>query len=167
MLRKITRGNENYPTLYGLDDFVHSMIKGFDPLLPSETMWDTGAFAKIEIEVQEKTVLAKLPLPGCSMKDFAVELEHDILTVSVCRDVAQKKDGNPAEESKASAKKKNMIRKECSFTESYQQSIRIPVPVFGDQAKAEYRDGILSVMLPRDTEEKKPIHVIEVKGGKA
>ena len=49
------------------------------------------------------------------------------------------------------------------FFGRFQRTISVPAPVSADKIKAQYKDGILTVTLPK-TEEAKPKH-IEVKVG--
>ncbi len=41
------------------------------------------------------------------------------------------------------------------FTGRFQRTVTLPVPVAADKVKAQYKDGILTVTLPK-TEEAKP-----------
>ena len=44
------------------------------------------------------------------------------------------------------------------FYGRFQRTVTLPTPVAGDKVKAQYKDGILTITLPK-TEEAKPKHI--------
>ena len=51
---------------------------------------------------------------------------------------------------------------ERSFAE-YEESIKLPVPVKGSEARAHYKHGVVEVVIPRDLQEKSNARSIKVK----
>lgn len=89
--------------------------------------------------------------PGLEKEDFKVELNNRILSVS-----ADKK----AEEEETTEK---FNRKEFSYS-SFKRSFKLPNIIDGDNIRAEYKSGILSIFLPKKEEAKeKPAREIEIK----
>jgi len=118
------------------DDF----FGGFG-LAPSE-FWDTGwsAFSpQIDIVDNEKEVKISVELPGLDEKDINVSLSRDTLTIS----------GEKRQEKED--KGKNYYRMECSYG-SFKRAIPIPCEVKTEDIEATFRNGVLSVVLPKVSE---------------
>ena len=92
-----------------------------------------------------------LAAPGKTRKDFQIELDEHILTIS--------SDSSTEHESSH----ENFTRKEFSY-ESFQRSFRLPDTVNTQAIKANYKEGILTVELPKLKEAiPEPKKTIEVK----
>lgn len=105
----------------------------------------------LQVKVHDNNVCVKLPFPGCTPKDFDIQVVGDYLTVR-----AQHSAEKNHEE------KGNYICRERSMN-SYQESVKLPVKVLGEQTKAKYTDGVLMLSIPRDNQtEKKTIKSITV-----
>jgi HSP20 family protein len=89
----------------------------------------------------EKDFTIKLAVPGMVKEDFNIKIENDILSISV-----EKKEAEEKEEM-------NYTRREFSY-EGFCRSFSIPEIVNQDKIKADYKDGILSLMLPKEKEAK-------------
>jgi HSP20 family protein len=89
--------------------------------------------------------------PGMQKEDFKVELENDLLVISSEREDTQEE------------KQNDYTRKEFSY-QSFQRSFTLPARlVDGDNIKAQYRDGILHITVPKKEEAKsKPAKVIKI-----
>ncbi|MCL4165414.1 UNVERIFIED_CONTAM: hypothetical protein GTU68_058213 [Idotea baltica] len=89
--------------------------------------------------------------PGLSKKDFKVELDKDVLTISA--EVEKKSEGI----------EENYTRKEFSKY-SFKRSFTLPEQkVDGEKIIANYKDGVLYVSLPKREEAKpKPARSIEI-----
>ncbi len=102
----------------------------------------------VDIAEQDNDYVVKVELPGMSKDDVKITLESNILTIR--GEKKQEKD----------LKEENYHRIERSYG-SFQRSFTLPTTVKSDKIDASYRDGILSITLPK-MEEAKPKQ-IEVK----
>ncbi|MEP0822232.1 MAG: Hsp20/alpha crystallin family protein [Ignavibacterium sp.] len=102
----------------------------------------------VDIHEQENEYVVKVELPGVSKDDVKITLESNILTIR-----GEKKRENEE-------KNENFHRVERTYG-SFQRSFTLPTSVKSDKIDASYKDGILTVTLPK-AEEAKPKQ-IEVK----
>jgi HSP20 family protein len=112
----------------------------FFPVMPTRQ----GTVPAVNIREDEKNFTLELAVPGIDKKDLKIDISEDVLTVS-------SETKNESEESNDGYK-----RKEFSFT-SFCRSFYIPENVNRDKIGASYKDGILSVELPKQEEEKNKI----------
>jgi HSP20 family protein len=96
----------------------------------------------IELIEQKDNVVVKAELPGMKKEDIEVTLHEGTLNIA-----GERKSEQKVEEG-------GVYRSERFFGR-FQRGITLPAPVAGDKVKAEYKDGILTVTLPK-TEEAKP-----------
>ena len=108
------------------------------------SMWTPA----VDIAEHDNEYLVNVELPGVNKEDVKITLESNILTIR--GDKKQEKD----------EKSGNYHRVERSYG-SFQRSFTLPVMVKSDKIDASYKDGILTVVLPK-AEEAKPKQ-IEVK----
>ena len=101
----------------------------------------SNSMPAVNIREDEKSYILELAVPGMDKKDLKIDINEDVLTISSesKQEHEEKKDGYK--------------RKEFSFT-SFCRSFYVPENVNRDSIEASYRDGILSVSLPKQTEEK-------------
>jgi HSP20 family protein len=82
----------------------------------------------------------ELASPGLSKEDFKINVENQVLTISSEKEVNSEQ------------KEKNYTRKEFMIS-SFSRSFTLPKSVDIDRIKAEYKDGVLKVELPKREEE--------------
>lgn len=143
----IKRKNSNnlFPSF--LDD-----VLGNDLLNPSADFGNVGFnVPAANIQEQEDKFVLELAAPGKSKKDFNIELDNDVLTISSeHEDKKEDKDGE------------NFTRKEYSY-ESFTRSFTIPESVESNKIKANYQNGILKLDLPKREEAKtQPKRMIDI-----
>ena len=102
----------------------------------------------VDIAEQENEYLVKLELPGINKDDVKITVESNVLTVR-----GEKKQDQEVKED-------NYHRVERTYG-SFQRSFRLPNTVRAERIDASYKDGILTISLPK-AEEAKPKQ-IEVK----
>jgi HSP20 family protein len=112
----------------------------FFPVLSNRT----SSMPAVNIRENEKNFTLELAVPGIDKKDLKIDINEDVLTIS-------SETKNEVEEDKDGYK-----RKEFSYT-SFCRSFYIPENVNKDKIGASYKDGILSVELPKQEEEKNKI----------
>ncbi|MFZ2338978.1 MAG: Hsp20/alpha crystallin family protein [Bacteroidales bacterium] len=103
-----------------------------------------GSNPSVNIREDEKRFILDLAVPGLDRKDMKIDINENLLTIS-----AETK--NESEETNDGYR-----RKEFSYS-SFCRSFQIPENVNSDKIEANYKEGILSVMLPKVTEEKNKI----------
>ena len=90
----------------------------------------------------EKEYLLELAAPGLKKDDFELDVDDKMLEIQVKRE-EEKEDSND-----------NFTRREYNYT-SFYRSFSLPENVIVDKIKAEYKDGLLKVHLPKQKLEKK------------
>jgi len=130
----LMKRKENYtPTLSSVfDDFFNNSFFNND--------FTDATMPAVNIKEGEKSYELEFAVPGLNKKDFNIDLNHNVLTVSY-----EKKN----EEAKT---EENYTRREYSY-ESFQRSFTLPEGKINyDKIKANYKDGILKIELPKRDE---------------
>jgi HSP20 family protein len=98
----------------------------------------------VNVREEDKNYILDLAIPGVDKKDLKIEINEDVLTIS-----SEMK--NESEENRD-----GYSRKEFSYS-SFSRSFNIPENVNREKIEASYKDGILSVALPKQKEERNKI----------
>ena len=125
----------------------------WDPFRELMRSWEDdlagGDFAPaIDVYQDKDNVIVEMDVPGIDTDKLDISVENDVLTVSGSR------------EEKKEVKREDYYRKEVR-SGSFSRSVILPMQVKGDEAQAEFKKGVLKVILPK-AEEVKP-KKIEVK----
>jgi len=96
----------------------------------------------VNIKESDNDYVVEVAAPGFDKKDFKIELNHDLLTIS-----SEKKNESESPEDK------RFTRREFSY-QSFNRAFTLPDTVDGSQIIAMYTDGILSVSIPKKEEAK-------------
>ncbi len=106
----------------------------------------------VNIEEHEDKYNLELAAPGKSKKDFNIELDNDLLTIS----------SETKEDNKTENKERNFTRREFSY-ESFKRSFTLPESVDTSKIKANYKNGVLILELPKREEAKtQPKRMIDI-----
>jgi HSP20 family protein len=124
------------------DNFVRGGVQADENFLTS--YWTPA----VDIAEQENGYLVKMELPGVNKDDVKISLESNILTIK----------GEKKQEKEE--KSKNVHRLERSYG-SFQRSFTLPTTVKSDTIDAYFKEGVLTISLPK-AEDAKPKQ-IEVK----
>ncbi|MDH4212243.1 MAG: Hsp20/alpha crystallin family protein [candidate division WOR-3 bacterium] len=104
----------------------------------------------VDIEEDNDSIMVKAEIPGMSKEDIRVSVQSNILTIT----------GERKRESET--KNKTFHRIERTYGK-FSRMITLPTDVDSDKVKANYKDGILSITLPKP-EAVKPKHIdVEIK----
>jgi HSP20 family protein len=138
-----TREVEPFRNLMGIQDEMNRL---FDTMLSRWASDDKEIFGRgwapmIDVEEDEDKVTVTAELPGLADKDIDISILGDTLTIK-----GEKK----KEEEK---KEKNYHRVERAYG-AFQRSVALPTTVESDKAKASFKDGVLSVEMPKKEEAK-------------
>ena len=93
----------------------------------------------VNIMEGEKDFALELAVPGQKKEDFNVELDNDVLTISM------------ETQSEVEDKKAEYTRREFRYT-SFKRAFTLPESVNQEDIKADYKDGILKFTLPKKEE---------------
>jgi HSP20 family protein len=108
---------------------------------------------RIDFSETDTEMRVAAELPGIEEKDIQVSLEDGVLTIRAERTVEQKDEA---------AKERRHVE---TFHGKYERSLRLPAEVDADGVKAVYRNGILTVTLPKPAEAQPQVRVIPVTSG--
>eukprot|EP00871_Galdieria_phlegrea_P002069 jgi/Galph1/2863/GphlegSOOS_G1497.1 len=99
---------------------------------------------------KEDAFLLKVEVPGLSKENIKVDLNGDILTVS----------GERIHEHET---EKGMVYHNMErFYGTFERSVRLPKQIDRNSVKASYKDGILTITVPKERVEKSEYQKIEV-----
>ena len=103
----------------------------------------------VNVRENEKSYILELAVPGIDKNNLKIDMNEDVLTVSseIKNESDDEKDG--------------YRRREFSYS-SFSRSFYIPENVNKEKIGASYKDGILSVELPKEEERSKITKQIKV-----
>jgi HSP20 family protein len=113
--------------------------------LARSTQLLSGWTPSLDVYEDKDNLVVKAELPGMRKEDIEVSLHDGCLSLSGERKFEEKH------------KDAEVYRAE-RFVGRFQRTVTLPSPVAADKVKASYKDGILTVTLPK-TEESKPKHI--------
>lgn len=88
--------------------------------------------------------------PGLEKKDFKINLENNVLTISSVKEVKDEQVDD------------KYMRREFSYS-SFQRSFALPNTVDAEKINANYKDGVLNLVIPKKEEAKeKPARTISI-----
>jgi HSP20 family protein len=134
-----------WPTFGRLTDLRDEIDRLFEsPLteLARTSQLFSGWTPPIDVYEDKDNLYLKMELPGMKKEDIELSLHDGSLSISGERKTENKYEGA------------DMHRSERFFGR-FQRTVSLPTPVATDKVKAQYKEGILSVTLPK-TEEAKP-----------
>ena len=118
----------------------------------AEEDWALGAWAPaVDIYEQDGNIVLKAELPGIDPKDVDVRVENNVLTLRGERKFDDE------------VKKENYHRVERAYG-AFSRSFTLPTVVDTEKIKAEFKDGVLRVTLPKKEEAKPKQISINVTG---
>lgn len=119
---------------------------------PTEDDWSIGqAEGKLSVDVLEtaKEIIVVAPVAGAHYEAIEIFTHHDIITIRGQRKVPTVPAGS------------NYIHEEC-FWGPFSRTVVLPTEVKAEQARAEYKNGILTIRVPkRISNTKIPVKIIE------
>jgi HSP20 family protein len=111
-----------------------------DDYFPAMSQRSTSMPA-VNIKEDDKKFILDLAVPGIDKKDLKIEINEDVITISSERKSENEETGD------------GFKRREFSYS-SFCRSFYLPENVNKEKIEANYKDGILTVELPKETEEK-------------
>ncbi|WP_218082261.1 Hsp20/alpha crystallin family protein [Anthocerotibacter panamensis] len=116
----------------------------FDQILPFEDRGFTelSTWPTVELDETEDAVQLRVEIPGLEAKDLDIQVAEDSVSIR-----GERRSERRAEEF-------GMMRSEFYYGR-FERIIPLPVAVKSDQARAEYKNGILEINLPKTEEQRR------------
>jgi HSP20 family protein len=125
-------------------------IFDFEPFSRGEPSW--GAIPAVDVVEKEGHFEITAELPGVDPKDIEVNVNMDTLRIK----------GEKREEKETEDQKKDFHLSERRFG-AFQRTFRFPEHVNPDKIEASFRDGVLTIVLPKSEETQPPGKNIPIK----
>lgn len=142
-----TNSNRNLPTWsHWLDDFFNRDLSAV-----FTDNFNVGiTLPKVNIKESADAFTVEMAAPGLKKSDFHITLDDQLLSIST----------ETKEESEV--KEENYTRREFGYS-SFKRSFTLPESVNDEKINASYKEGILTVLLPKKEESKqKPTKNIKI-----
>lgn len=97
----------------------------------------------VNIQETEDNFMVSVAAPGKSKKEFNIELDNSILTIS----------SEENESQQSTEENGRFTRKEFNYN-NFQRAFTLPETVESDKISASYENGVLEIMLPKKEEAK-------------
>lgn len=107
-----------------------------------------GFWPNVDIYEDKEEIVCMVELPGMDIKDVEIRLEDSTLTIQGERKMTRED------------KKENYVRVEANYG-SFSRSFTLPSTIDKDRIRAEFKNGVLEIHLPKRAEAKGrtiPIH---------
>jgi HSP20 family protein len=140
------RDIERWEPIHEMENLQQEMNRLFDRFahLGNDDTKIMTVRPSVEIEETDNAFNLKLEVPGLEVKDLDIRVAEDTVKIS----------GERKKESKT--EEKGFVRSEFSYGR-FERVIPLPTRIQNDQVTAEYKNGILTMMLPKAEEEKQKV----------
>lgn len=96
-----------------------------------------GFVPALDVYQDKDNVVVETQLPGIDKNNVNISVENDVLTIE------------GSSEQKSEVDDKNYYRQEVRRG-SFHRAVALPVSVNGEGSKAEYKDGVLKITIPKE-----------------
>ena len=145
--RDVGRAREMWPFTHSMEEFFENRfprrwMEGFtEPYGWRRPFWPEAGEAfevwpKVDVLDKKDAVVVRAEIPGIRREDLEITIAGDRLTLEAKREYEEKEE------------KEEYFRAEMAYGRLY-RVIPLPVEVKGDEAKAEVKDGIVEIYLPK------------------
>jgi HSP20 family protein len=114
----------------------HFFGEAAGPDFPGRT-WEP----RLDMSETKDTLTIKAELPGLDTKDLDVSVSGDVLTIK----------GERKQEKDEKDEQRHIIERSYG---AFMRMLRLPAPVAADQIKANFKNGVLTISLPKTEEAK-------------
>ncbi len=135
-----------------LDQMFDEAFRGFgSPTRLDSAGWPGGSgfMPSLDIASEDEKYTVTVEVPGLSEKDVNIELKNDTLTIR----------GNKKEESEN--RDKHFYRFERHYGE-FQRVLALPADAQANDIRAEMKQGILTIVIPRKPEDRSDVKQITI-----
>jgi len=124
-----------WPTFGRLSSLRDELDSLFDSSL-------TGWLPALDVHENKDNFTVRVELPGFKREDIQVSLQDGVLTIS-----GERKEEKVSEETE--------VHRQERYYGKFSRALTLPTAVAADKVKATYKDGVLTITLPK-AEEAKP-----------
>jgi HSP20 family protein len=148
-MANIVKQELKFPTFKNL---IESFFESDFPLMGNQLSKFIGStIPSANIKETNENFQIELAVPGLKKEDIKIDLDQDVLTIS-----SEQKEEKTEE-------KDNYTRREFNYS-SFSRSFYLPEIADTDKISAEYKDGVLNILIPKkESAIKKPQKRIEIK----
>lgn len=149
---KANRHDSNFSPMDGIDRMFHEFMRhpfGMTPWTSDRSFFATS-WPRVDVTETDEAVKVTAELPGMTEKDIEVSLSDGVLSIK----------GEKKSERKDSDK--GFYRMERSYG-TFQRAIPLPAEVAEDKVEATFKNGVLTLNLPKTLAAQKKVKKIEVK----
>ena len=137
---------------WGLSQMRREMDRIFDRFSeawPFRGFSETGRWMpSVDVSETDKEVIVRAELPGMDPKEIDISLSGNVLTIK----------GERKHEREEKKENFHLVERGSG---SFSRTLQLPVEVKADKVKASYKDGVLSISMPKT--EPEAVKKIEVK----
>ena len=151
--------NRNNLPFFDRDDFLTPFDKMFDNLVETQfpevvkqvgvKPYQGSAYPKVNVYEYDDKIGIVAEIPGLNKKQLNVEVEEGILTISGDKHNTFENDGA------------KVLRKELKQS-SFKRSFELGDLLDGDNISANFKDGVLSVSIPKTEQEVPKKHSVKI-----
>jgi HSP20 family protein len=133
---------QNLEQLSGLRDEIERLFESPLTELARASQLFSGWTPALDVHEEKDDIVVRVELPGMKKEDIELSLHDGSLSIS-----GERKSEKKFEDTE--------VYRAERFVGRFQRTVALPAPVAADRVKAQYKDGVLTVTLPK-TEEAKP-----------
>jgi HSP20 family protein len=130
----------SYNALDALFDFQRALDSRLESDWLRGATAGTGAFPPINVFQQGDNLVAIIELAGVNKSDLEIQAKDGTLRISGKKNVAY-------------PEKVSLHRRE-RLSGTFDRTLTVPIQIDADRIKAEYRDGVLALFIPRAESDK-------------
>jgi HSP20 family protein len=124
-----------------MDQMFNDSFGRFRQTPDFESLWDATAFSpSMDVEEKGGNYVVRMDIPGADKSNISINIDDRLLTVS------GKVDETIEEQDK------NQLRKE-RLSGEFKRALTLPGPVTADEMEARYKDGVLTITVPKGAEQ--------------
>jgi len=121
---------------FARDPFFRSFFDTFDV---AEDGLDRPWYPRLDLVEEKDKLVAHVELPGVDPKAVQIHLQGDVLTVE-----GERKEERESQDAK-------LLKRETCYG-SFTRTVHLPYRVQADKVKARYKDGVMTIELPKAEE---------------
>ncbi len=145
-----SKRRSDVPSVFSqMDDMLQKMWYDF-PFHDLEEDVDLSWSPRLDVSETDKALEIVADLPGMEKKDIKVSLDGDLLTIK----------GEKKEVKESKDKHYHTIERRSG---SFYRALRLPLEVESAKIDANFKDGVLTLTLPKSKETTKKVAKIEIK----
>lgn len=130
----------SYTTFDALLDFQRALESRLESDWLRGATAGTGAFPPINVFQQGDNLVAIIELAGVNKSDLEIQAKDNTIRISGKKDVEY-------------PQKVSLHRRE-RLSGTFDRTLTVPIQIDADRIKAEYRDGVLALFIPRAESDK-------------